>query len=224
MSVSDSIQIEHFSDVLCIWAYVGQIRIDELKQQFADRVTLTWRYVNVFGDTAYKFAGWQDRGGRAGYRRHVEAVAEGFDHVSLHPGAWTDAVPASSLPVHLLLRAIALYEASAGQTELQERAAWQLRQRFFADGRDIADRDEQAAVLAELSIPVEEVFRYINDGLAYAALAEDLRMTEVENVTGSPTLVFNDGRQHIYGNVGYRVIEANLRELLERPADQCSWC
>ena len=45
-------------------------------------------------------------------------------------------------------------------------------------------------------------------------------------VQGSPTFVFNEGRQMLYGNVGYRIIEANLRELLSRPSAEGmpSWC
>lgn len=33
----------------------------------------------------------------------------------------------------------------------------------------------------------------------------------------SPTLIFNEGRQRLNGNVGYRVIEANIRELRHNP-------
>ena len=41
----------------------------------------------------------------------------------------------------------------------------------------------------------------------------------------SPTFILNEGRQKLYGNVGYRVIEANLQELLKSPdASQASWC
>jgi hypothetical protein len=43
-------------------------------------------------------------------------------------------------------------------------------------------------------------------------------------VTVSPTLIFNEGRQRLNGNVGYRVIEANIRELLHNPSGELSWC
>ena len=36
--------------------------------------------------------------------------------------------------------------------------------------------------------------------------------------------MLNEDRQRLTGNVGYRVIEANVRELLERPSAQHSWC
>ncbi len=49
---------------------------------------------------------------------------------------------------------------------------------------------------------------------------------KAHGVQGSPTYVFNEGRQMLYGNVGYRIIEANVRELLSAPAaaGEPSWC
>jgi len=44
-------------------------------------------------------------------------------------------------------------------------------------------------------------------------------------VRGSPTLLLNQGRQKLYGNVGYGVIEATIQELLREPdAGEVSWC
>jgi len=43
-------------------------------------------------------------------------------------------------------------------------------------------------------------------------------------VSSSPTLLLNEGRQRLVGNVGYRILEANVRELFERPGVQQSWC
>jgi hypothetical protein len=44
-------------------------------------------------------------------------------------------------------------------------------------------------------------------------------------VKGSPTMILNQGRQKLFGNVGYRIIEANIQELLREPnPDQASWC
>jgi len=52
----------------------------------------------------------------------------------------------------------------------------------------------------------------------------DQQLKEKYRVVGSPTLVFNEGRQIIYGNVGYRVIEANINELLNECSTLASWC
>ena len=40
----------------------------------------------------------------------------------------------------------------------------------------------------------------------------------------SPSLVLNEGRQHLNGNVGYRLIEANVHELLCNPDEEMNWC
>ncbi|ALZ74893.1 hypothetical protein [Rheinheimera sp. F8] len=40
----------------------------------------------------------------------------------------------------------------------------------------------------------------------------------------SPTCSFNAGRQCLSGNVGYRIIAANIRELTEPAALLQAWC
>lgn len=46
-----------------------------------------------------------------------------------------------------------------------------------------------------------------------------------EPLDGSPTFVLNDGRQKLFGNVAFRIIEANIREMLQAPNEtQASWC
>jgi predicted DsbA family dithiol-disulfide isomerase len=49
-------------------------------------------------------------------------------------------------------------------------------------------------------------------------------LVKEHTVTVSPTLIFNEGRQRLNGNVGYRTIEANIRELLHNPPEEQSWC
>jgi len=36
--------------------------------------------------------------------------------------------------------------------------------------------------------------------------------------------VLNEGRQKLYGNVGFRIIEGSIKELLADPGDRASWC
>lgn len=64
----------------------------------------------------------------------------------------------------------------------------------------------------------------IATGAAHAALAEDLELARTQSIAASPTLLFNEERQRLTGNVGYRTIEANIRELLESTPGQLSWC
>ena len=53
----------------------------------------------------------------------------------------------------------------------------------------------------------------------------DLKLAESLGVKGSPTFVMNEGRQVLFGNVGYKLIEANVEELFrEQSGDAASWC
>jgi predicted DsbA family dithiol-disulfide isomerase len=75
-----------------------------------------------------------------------------------------------------------------------------------------------------LGLPINKIKAEIDSGAAYAELSRDFELTKEYNVTVSPTLIFNDGRQRLNGNVGYRAIEANIRELLSNPPNEQSWC
>ena len=46
------VEIKYFSDVLCVWAYASQARIDAVKETFGDDVQITQRFCSVFGDTS----------------------------------------------------------------------------------------------------------------------------------------------------------------------------
>lgn len=232
MSQKSVVTVEYFSDLLCVWAYVAQARVDELEQKFGPEVQVRLRYCDVFGDTAHKIgAGWADRGGYAGFGAHVAEVAGRFGHVTTHPDIWHRVRPASSAGAHLLLKAVQLDEAErggpagGGHDSAAARLAWGLRLAFFQDGRDIGDHAVARAVATELAIPLDGAEAAIADGRAFAALAADARDQARHRLEGSPSFVLNDGRQKLYGNVGYRVLEANIRELLRTPAaGEASWC
>ena len=55
--------------------------------------------------------------------------------------------------------------------------------------------------------------------------AGDYQDADKMRIEGSPSFVLNDGRQKLYEEVGLRIFEANIHELLRSPAgDQASWC
>jgi len=227
------INVAYFSDVLCVWAYIAQIRLDQMRKDFAGQIDLRCHYISVFGDVYAKIdREWGNRRGFAGYREHVEQICQTYDFVGLHPDTWTRTRPRSSLGCHLFLKGIELLQTQSsldstsgeqGRTLIEE-AAWQMRLAFFRDGRDIACTREQMAIAEELSLPRVDIEQVLNNGAAHAHLSTDFALKEQLLITGSPTFVFNEGRQKLYGNVGYRIIEANLHELIDTPTDQASWC
>jgi predicted DsbA family dithiol-disulfide isomerase len=226
----EPIRIFYFSDVLCVWAYIAQIRLDELKATFPTQISIEHHFTPVFGDARRKLEQrWHDRGGLAGYSQHVREVAAKFKHISIHPEIWTQATPTSSTSCHLFLRAVKLLEAKGAVvgkngTSSLDSLTWAFRTAFFTELADISDRKIQLQIAKDLGLPVNKIKAEIDSGAAYAELSQDFELTKEYNVTVSPTLIFNDGRQRLNGNVGYRVIEANIRELLSNPPNEQSWC
>jgi predicted DsbA family dithiol-disulfide isomerase len=228
------IQMTYASDVLCIWAFVAEARLEELRGEFGAQVELDYRFIPVFGATHHRIGeGWKDRGGYASFGEHVREVAAGFPHVALGDGLWTDVRPTTSATAHEILCAVRLLQAEGsldagrpadgGRTTFEE-AIWQVRCAFFQHGRDISRREVVLDVVQKAGVSRDAVEDKLGSGAALAGLCRDIELRDRRKIEGSPTFYLNQGRQKLYGNVGYRVISANVRELLERPPGQASWC
>lgn len=228
------LDVGYYSDVLCVWAYVAQIRLDELKQQWP-QLAMRYYFIDVFGCTAQRIGeGWRERGGYEAFGEHVQEVCHGFDHLALNPAVWRDCRPATSANAHLVLKAAQLllergviddHQPSADiPRNLFEELAWQIRLAFFRDARDIGQIGELLEIASELGVPARALRDVIESGEAMAALLRDESHKVKFKLEGSPTFLMNEGRQKLYGNVGYRILEANVQELLERPSAQASWC
>lgn len=222
------IRISYFSDVLCVWAYIAQVRLDELKTNFQDKIAIEYHFVPIFGNAREKLEQrWRDKGGFQGYSQHVQDVAGKFNHITVHPEIWTAVVPPSSTSCHLFLHAIQLLELKGivpKSEKVFEKTIWTFREQFFTHLANVGDRAVQLEIAEKLGLPIAEIQAQIDSGEAYAQLSKDLDLVKEHTVAVSPTLIFNEGRQRLNGNVGYRVIEANIRELLHNPPDEQSWC
>ena len=221
------VPIVYFSDLLCVWAYIAQLRIDAVRRAFGDQVVFEHRVCSVFGDTARKIpATWGQEGGYQAFNAHLRQAVAAFPEVELNPEVWLTARPASSWSAHLFLKAAQLDEAAGGGAPgLAEQLDRALRRAFFVEARDIARREVQDEVAAGLGLDLPRIGAAIADGRAFAALASDHQDAEAMRIQGSPSFVLNDGRQKLYGNVGFRILEANIQELLRAPtATQASWC
>ncbi len=229
------VKIEYYSDVLCIWAYVAQRRIEQLIGTFGDRVELTSCACPVFPDAREKISRqWQSRGGFDGYSAHVRSVAEKFPHIEVHSDVWSRTIPRTSFAAHLFIKAVEIVEAQGDRSgspqkpyleKLSSRAAWALRKAFFIEARDISDWDTHRDVAAELGVDYDRIDRAIRSSEALARLEADYNQGLAKDVKGSPTFLMNEGRQKLFGNVGYKLIEANVHEVLDgRNEGEASWC
>ncbi len=185
------------------------------------------RFCSVFGDAHGKVEKtWEGRGGFEGFAEHLHEVAAKFPHIELSDRLWRDLRPHTSSGAHLFLKAVQLVEADRGWEEDRfldvVKAA---RHAFFAEGRDVAAWETHQEIAGALGIDFVAVEAKIRSGEAMARLDADLKLGQELGVAGSPTFVMNEGRQKLFGNVGYRLIEANLEELLRQPkGSEASWC
>lgn len=220
------ITLDYFTDVLCIWAYVAQIRLDELHQQFDQDIQVNEHFITLFGNTQKRIAeGWKEKGGFEGFNQHVLKVAEQFPHLKINPNVWLSCRPTSSANSHMYLKAVQLLvnENKVSNADLQQ-LIWDIRSAFFLDAKDISNTAILTELAQNLSLPIDLIQDKINSGLAIAALCADMEMREQHKLEGSPTYLLDKGRQKLYGNVGYRILEANVQELLEKPQGIASWC
>jgi len=114
---------------------------------------------------------------------------------------------------------------SKSEASIFDRVVWGLRCAFFRDCQDISQWEVQCEVAERLGADISAVESLFHSGLAYARLAADYQDAEKMRVEGSPSLVLNEGRQKLYGNVGFHLMEANIQELFRTPrAGEASWC
>jgi len=227
------VQVSYFSDVLCIWAYAAQARIDAVKDKFGNTVRMDYRFCSVFGDTARKITStWRDKGEYAGFNAHLRTVALQFPHIEVHPEIWLKTRPPTSASAHLFMTAVQQWQQerikeghSGSATSIFDKVTWAFRCAFFRDCRDIARWDVQCELAESLGVDINAIEKNIHEGTAFARLGADYEDADKMRIEGSPSFVLNDGRQKLYGDVGFRIIEANIQELLRAPGgNQASWC
>lgn len=235
MNTSEKVRVAYYSDMLCIWAYVSEIRLSELRKQFGKQIHINYHFIPIFGCTDHRIGGgWKEKGGFKGYSQHVRDICNDFPHIEVGQDAWNKSIPKSSATSHHFLKAIQLLEQKSiisdqpdaqhgGNTSFEE-ITRRIRQAFFRDGLNIGDETVLFDVADQFDIPIHLIVKHMRNGEAMAAMCRDVELSKKYNVEGSPTYLLNEGRQKLYGNLGYKIIEANVQEILHRPQNQASWC
>jgi predicted DsbA family dithiol-disulfide isomerase len=216
-----AIIIDYYTDMLCVWAWIAQPRLDEIHLKWGDRVKVRNRYFDVFGDSHGKIKQkWGDTDGFDKFGDHVVHAASAYDYTRIDPSIWTRVRPRSSTPSHLLLKAV---ECIAGEQHAAQ-LAQKIRRAFFCEAQDISDRSLLLELAGREGLDKDVLEQTLGDGRAMAELSRDQRSAAELSVRGSPTWVLNEGRQVLYGNVGYRILAANIEELAKHQGAEASWC
>jgi len=218
--MTQPLAIDYYTDILCIWAWIAQRRTEELEAAWGDKIDLRHRYVNVFGDTQTRIGdGWAKKGGFAGFGEHVFESAEPYDNAPVNPAIWSKVRPKTSANAHLVLSA-----AAEQSTDVANDLAAKIRHAFFVDARDVGDLAVLFEIASENDVDSDRIRAAISDGDAAALLMRDYQAAASANIAGSPSWVLNEGRQKLYGNIGYHVLNANVEGLFEGHTSDASWC
>ena len=215
------VQIDYYTDILCVWAWIAQRRLDEIVERWGAEISVSHRFVDVFGNTANKIGvKWADRGGYAGFAEHVEHSSAPYETAPVNPAIWREVRPASSAAAHVVLKAA----SDCGDAEAAERLAVEIRRAFFVDAADIGNEDVLLGIAADNGFDRATLRAEIESGRAIAAVMADYQRAAAAGIEGSPSWVLNEGRQVLYGNVGFRLVNANVEELIRKPPHEASWC
>lgn len=213
--------IDYYSDVLCVWAWISQRRIDELRDHWGEQIELRYKFLNLFGNTENRMETmWAAKGGYAGFGEHVVEAASKYESAPVNPDIWKDVRPITSTNAHLVIKAAEICYSREVASALTAR----IQQAFFVDNKDIGRLDHALNIAEKADLVRSKLEKSIFDGQATAALMADYQSAQDNNIKGSPSWVMNEGRQILFGNVGYRILNANIEEILRSPAHEASWC
>jgi len=98
------------------------------------------------------------------------------------------------------------------------------RKSFFINLQDISNLNVLYQLAEKNDLDSSLIKEFINNGKALALLMTDYQQAQKLSLKGSPTYIIDNGRQVLFGNVGYRVLLANIEEQLNRPISEASWC
>lgn len=223
--MSDAMPCSHWSDPMCVWAYVADPRVDHILDSFGDSLAISWRAVPVFGDIPARFDGGAWASGREARAASTASTAARFGFENVTGQVWIDDTPSSSWPACAAFASTALLEERG---ELPNGAAngylRALRRTFFEDNRNIARTSVLDEVAESLGLPVGALQTMRADGTAWQLVARDVGERERLHVRGSPTWVFDGGREMLYGNVSEAIVRVTVQELLREAGFGCSHC
>lgn len=220
-----TIETDFYTDPLCIWALLAEPKIDAVQAEFGDRLRVHYQVVPVFGsiDERLSTGSWA-KNGIEGRVRATARIASTGGLTGVSGEGWRHK-PASSWGPAAVAAAVRQLEDSGDVPDQSTRAVLRgLRHRFFYDDDDITLRSVQAEVLEAADLPADRVLARVDNGPAFARLAEAVARREAQRIDGSPTWIFDGGRARLFGNVDLRVLRATIQALLDGEEPGSSAC
>ena len=170
ITMDEPLDIDYYTDILCVWAWIAQRRIDELNQKLQNKIKLHYYYVDIFGDVPTKIdTQWKLKGGYVGFSDHVRKSASAFEDAPINSRIWTEVRPLTSANAHLVLKAVEIIYDANKSTEM----ALKFREAFFMDAEDIGNLEVLYSLVKANGLDQDAIHTSIQDGSAMAALIYD---------------------------------------------------
>lgn len=198
------VNIVYYTDPLCCWSWAFEPVIQQLKEEFEDRLHLRYCMGGMLAD-------WKN------YHDSLNAVsrpvqmgpvwlqAKQMTGVYLNDRIWFTDPPASSYPACAAVKCAALQSEAAEALYLHK-----VREAVMIKEKNIAKREVLIALANELATEHPAVFnavlfeQQLNDERVVAAFKSDLQETQYRGITRFPTLLIN-----IPGNKGSVLLTGN---------------
>jgi predicted DsbA family dithiol-disulfide isomerase len=210
--MSQALQVEVWSDVVCPWCYIGKRRLEAAVERFEHPVEVTWRSFQLDpsapteggGDTATEL-GRKYGGGREGalaMMAQVSAVAA-QDGLEYHLDRTTHA---NTRDAHRLLHLAHALGGAPLQGALKER----LLRGYFTETLVVSDPTVLERLAVEAGLPADRVREVLSSSEYEADVETDQREAAALGATGVPFVVI-DRRYGVSGAQPAELFEQALR-------------
>jgi predicted DsbA family dithiol-disulfide isomerase len=201
-----AVELVLYHDVLCSWCYVADARLEYLRDEYGPMVRWRLRPYPLRPDQQVP-----DRKERSIHARHFRRLAREPEGKGVKADLWTgNDPPSSSLPPLVALEA-ALPQGPEAQRALLKA----MRRKAFVEGINIARRDVQLELAAQVGLDVARFGERLDDQRLENAVNASVEEAEDLGIKGVPALVI-DGEWLMQGCrdlSDYRsVIDKYLRE------------
>ncbi|MFN2548612.1 MAG: DsbA family protein [Myxococcales bacterium] len=175
-----AVELVLYHDVLCSWCYVADARLDYLRDEYGPTVRWRLRPYPLRPDNQLP-----DKKQRAVLARHFRRVAREEEGKGVKADLWTGQdPPSSSLPP-----LVALEAALAQGPEMQRALLKAMRRKAFVEGINVARRDVQVELAAQVGIDVARFLERLDDPRLPGEVTDAVEEAEALGIKGVPALV-----------------------------------
>ena len=175
-----AVELVLYHDVLCSWCYVADARLDYLRDEYGPTVRWRLRPYPLRPENQLP-----DKKQRAVLARHFRRVAREEEGKGVKADLWTGQdPPSSSLPP-----LVALEAALPQGPEMQRALLKAMRRKAFVEGINVARRDVQVELAAQVGIDVGRFLEQLDDPRLQQDVTDAVDEAEAIGIKGVPALV-----------------------------------